>query len=121
MFRDAPVRSSAVSARTIGIEERRARLAVRHRLAADARVDDDVAAITRDVVVLHASDPASVFVSAMVRMAHPDAAAVERALYDERTIVRMLGMRRTLWTTPVELAPVVHASSTLAVAADERR
>jgi hypothetical protein len=46
---------------------------------------------------------------------------VEAALYDDRTLVRMLGMRRTLFTVPTELAPVVHASSTLAVAANERR
>ncbi len=121
MFLSAPVRSTAVTARTIGTEERRARLAVRHRLAPSARVDDDVAAIAADLVVLHATDPATVVISALVRMGHPDAAAVERALYDDRSLVRMLGMRRTLFTTPVDLAPVIHASSTIAVAADERR
>ena len=110
-----------MTVRTIGAEERRARLGLRHRLAPSARVDDDIAAIAADVVVLHATDPATVVISALVRMAHPDAAAVERALYDDRTVVRMLGMRRTLFTTPVDLAPVIHASSTLAVAADERR
>ena len=43
----------------------------------------------------------------------PDPAAVERALYDDRTVVRMLGMRRTLFTMPRRPGPrrpgVVHA------------
>jgi hypothetical protein len=110
-----------VTARPISVDERRARLAVRHRLVPAARPDDDAAAIARDVVVLHATDPATVVLSVLARMSEPDAGAVERALYDDRTLVRMLGMRRTLFTTPVELAPVIHSSSTLAVAADERR
>jgi hypothetical protein len=107
--------------RTIGVDERRARLAVRHRLAPSARIDDDVAAIARSVVVLHATDPSTVVLSALARMAEPDVAAVQQALYADRTVVRMLGMRRTLFTVPVDLTAVVHASSSLAVAATERR
>ena len=80
-----------------------------------------MAGIARDVVVLHASDPATVILSVLARMAEPDPAVVERALYEDRTVMRMLGMRRTLFTVPVELAPVVQASSTLAVAAVERK
>jgi len=41
-------------------DERRARLAPRHRLAPSARVYDDVAAIARSVVALHAPDPMTV-------------------------------------------------------------
>ena len=107
--------------RSIGVAERRARLAVRHRLAPGTRVDDDVAEVARAVVVLHATDPATVVLSALARMAHPDPSIVERALYEDRTVLRMLGMRRTLFTVPLELAPVVHASSSLEVAAVERR
>lgn len=84
-------------------------------------MDDDVAGIVRDLVVLHATDPATVVLSALARMATPDPATVERALCEDRTVLRMLGMRRTLFTVPVELAPVVQASSTLAVAANQRR
>jgi hypothetical protein len=106
--------------RRIGVDERRARLAVRHRLVPAERTAD-VAEITRSLVALHASDPASVVLSAIVRMPEPDPAAVARALYDERTVVRMLAMRRTLWTVDLATLPVVHASSTLAVAANQRR
>jgi hypothetical protein len=110
-----------MSAPVMSVEERRARLAIRHRLAPSARSDDDVLGITRDLVVAHATDPATMVLSLALRMAQPDPAAVEAALYDDRSILRMLGMRRTLFAVPVELAPTVHASSTLAVAAEERR
>src|SRR4029079_564219 len=40
-------------------------------------------------------------------------------LYDERTLVRMLGMRRTLWVVALDLTAVVDAACTRAVAARE--
>jgi hypothetical protein len=45
---------------------------------------------------------------------------VEAALYDQRSVVRMLGMRRTMFVLPLELVPVVYAACTQAVAARER-
>ncbi len=47
-------------------------------------------------------------------------AAVERELYDVRSLVRMLGMRRTMWVVPVELAAVVHGACTRAIEVRER-
>lgn len=107
--------------RTIGVEERRARLAARHRLAPSARVDDDVAAIARSVVVLHATDPLSVVLSTLVRMRTPDQSAVERALFDDRTVLRMLAMRRTLFGVTVEDMAMIQAAASEAVAAAERQ
>src|SRR5688572_6795569 len=107
--------------RRISIQERRSRLAVRHRLAPAARVDDDLVAIARSVVVLHATDPASVVLSALARMRKPDPAKVERALYDDRRLVRMLAMRRTMFTCATEDATLLQRSSADAVAATERK
>jgi hypothetical protein len=107
--------------RSISIAERRARLGLRHRLTPSARVDDDLVAIARSVVALHASDPATVVLSATARMRTPDAAAVERALYDDRVLVRMMGMRRTMFTCAVEDAALIQRSSADAVAAAERK
>jgi hypothetical protein len=106
--------------RRIAVEERRARLARRHRLAPAERADDAVAA-ARAVVALHSTDPVTVFLSVLARAEGVSPAAVEHALYEERTLVRMLAMRRTLWVVPRELVPVVQAAATGAVAARERR
>ncbi|HEX6313084.1 MAG TPA: winged helix DNA-binding domain-containing protein [Acidimicrobiia bacterium] len=100
--------------------ERHARLATRHLLAPSTRVAD-VAGVARALVGIHSSDAASVFIGATARMQVADSAAVERSLYEDRTVVRMLGMRRTMFVEPVELAPVVHAASTRALIDGERR
>ncbi|MEA2685431.1 MAG: hypothetical protein QOE93_626 [Actinomycetota bacterium] len=105
--------------RTIGIDERRARVAARHHLAAAHRTDD-VVTIVRDLVALHSTDPASVFLSVMARSDTADVAAVEQALYDDRFLLRMLGMRRTMWVVPTELAAVVHGACTRAIEVRER-
>ena len=104
----------------IGVGERRARLAHRHRLAFRVRADD-VAEVARDLVALHSTDPASVFLSAAARMRASDPATIERALYEDRTLVRLLGMRRTMFVVPLELVPVVHAACTRALVPAQRR
>jgi Winged helix DNA-binding domain len=104
--------------RRITVAERRARIGVRHHLAAPAPTALDAA---RGLVALHGTDPASVHLAAAARMRAADVAAIEREIYDERRLVRMLGMRRTVFTIPAELAPVVQAACTDDVARRERR
>jgi hypothetical protein len=53
-------------------------------------------------------------------MKRPSISAVEDALYEERALVRMLAMRRTLFVEPADLVPVVHAAAARAVARRER-
>lgn len=106
--------------RRFGAAERRARLALRHLLAPAARVGTPVE-VAGALVALHSTDPATVVLSAGARMRVPDAAAVERALYEERSLVRMLGMRRTMFVVPRELVGVVQSSSGRAVARQQRR
>ena len=106
--------------RTVGVEERRARLARRHRLLPEDRTDD-VAAIADSLVALHSTDPVTVHLSAMVRMAHPSVAAVERALYDDRSVVRHHAMRRTLWVATPDVVRLMHAAATRRLAGAEHR
>jgi hypothetical protein len=47
--------------------------------------------------------------------------STERALYEDRSLVRMLGMRRTMFVVPREDVATVHAACTEAIAAVERR
>lgn len=106
--------------RRVDVSQRRARLARRHGLTAAGRVRDP-GTVADPVVALHATDPASVYLSAIARMQAPSIGAVERALYDEHTLVRMLGMRRTMFVVGRETVPIVQASSSRAVAAVQRR
>jgi hypothetical protein len=106
--------------RTITIAERRARLARRHHLAAAARSGDPVE-VADDAVGLHATDPASVHLAALARMRAGTVADVERALYDDRTLIRLLGMRRTMFVAPVGLSAVIQAGCSRAVAERIRR
>src|SRR5947208_887403 len=106
--------------RRIGAEERRARLGRRHHLAEPERAADVVEA-ARGVVALHGTDPASVYLAALARMRDPSIDAIDRALYEERTLVRLLGMRRTMFVLPIDCAPLVQASCAPAIAAQQRR
>ncbi|RBO89356.1 winged helix DNA-binding domain-containing protein [Nocardia puris] len=106
--------------RAIDITQRRARLAVRHRLATVHHCDD-VAAVARSLVVLHATDPATVFLSLAARSVTATPADVEHALYEARTLLRLLAMRRTMFVAPVELLPALQASCADALATKQRR
>jgi hypothetical protein len=100
------------------IAQRRARLGTRHHLAAPAATVEDAVA---GVVALHATDPATVHLSACARLAEPSIAAVERALYDERTVLRLLGMRRTVFVTGPDTAALVQAGCAADIAAKQRK
>ncbi|KOU52641.1 winged helix DNA-binding domain-containing protein [Streptomyces sp. WM6378] len=104
--------------RRITPAERRARLGSRHLLGgARARTPCEV---VDALVALHATDPATVFLSAAARMAVPEVAVVERALYEERTLARIRCMRRTMFVLPSGLAPVAHAATAQGDAAKNR-
>ncbi|MFH8698709.1 winged helix DNA-binding domain-containing protein [Streptomyces chartreusis] len=107
--------------RYIGTAERRARLGLRHRLTGATRAADP-AGVADSLVALHGTDPATVYLAVGARLTDPakTVAETERALYEERTLVRMHGMRHTVFVFPTELTAVVHASTGLAVAARER-
>lgn len=106
--------------RKVSTEERRARLTRRHFLAPDAKARSFVE-LARELVGLHASDPASVYLAAHARVSDASVAEIERALYDDRTVLRMMGMRRTMFVVPLDLAAIVRAACTNAIAAAQRR
>ena len=75
----------------------------------------------RSVVVLHATDSATVHLSVLARCPTATTQDVARETYEEHRLVRMMAMRRTLFVVPAELAPVVHAAAAVDVAAAMRR
>lgn len=82
-------------------EMRRNRLARRHRLHPEHRAADPVDA-ARAVVALHATDPGGHHLSAIARCAGAAPGDVDRALYEDRALVRQMAMRGTLFSWPVE-------------------
>jgi len=104
--------------RTIHTEERRARLGLRQNLAV---AGPDAAAVTAGAVGLHSSDPSTVYLSAWARTDGFAARDLEHELYDRRSLVRMLGMRRTMFVVPRRLAAVMQSACTRALAPSERR
>lgn len=104
----------------ISTTERRRRLGRRHRLAPSFRGATVVQAADA-VVALHATDAATVFLSARARLADGGPDAVEQALYEDVGLVRLLSMRNTLFAVSTTLAPYVDASTARGIAAKERR
>ncbi len=105
--------------RTFTDDERRARLGVRHLLA-DGTGAASLADAAAAMVVLHATDPATVYLEARARMASSSPESIERDLYEEPTVLRMLAMRRTLFLVPLPDVPVVYAAGSRDVAERER-
>ncbi|MDA3647862.1 winged helix DNA-binding domain-containing protein [Saccharopolyspora indica] len=100
------------------IEGRRARLVARQHLAGTARDPVQAAA---DVVVLHATDPATVFLSVLARCTSASVEDVAKVMYDDRELVRMMAMRRTLFVVPADLVAVVHNAASLEIADRQRK
>jgi hypothetical protein len=106
--------------RRITVQERRARLAVRHRLAPGHRAAD-VVETAESLVCLHATDPATVYLSAWARTDGMTVADLDVALYEHRSLVKHLAMRRTLFVFPRGMLPFAQAGASNRVADGERR
>jgi hypothetical protein len=108
----------------IGVRERRARLGLRHRLAPGsqpAAQPGGPAEVAGSLVAVHGTDPSSVYLGILARLAGGGVADVERALYQDRTLIRLLGMRRTVFLATLDNAALIQAACGRAVAARERR
>jgi hypothetical protein len=77
--------------------------------------------VAERLVALHSSDPATVVLSVRARTGMKDVEPLERALYDDRTLARILAMRRTMFVVPVDVVPVMHAAATQALVPAQRK
>lgn len=105
--------------RSFSPAERRARLARRHLLTGSSAVDVTEAASR--LVGLHATDPATPYLSLWARIPGFRTADLDAALYEERSVVKHLAMRRTLWIVHADELPAVQAAASDRVAANERK
>ena len=105
--------------RHVSDAERRARLGVRHALAPPFRCDGPEA-VTAAMTVLHATEPATVHLSCRARAASATIREVDRALYSDRSLVKQLAMRRTLFVFPRDLLAAAWGSAAARVATTQR-
>jgi Winged helix DNA-binding domain len=105
--------------RHISDVERRSRLGARHAIAPATRAADPVAA-TEAMSVLHSTEPATVYLSLHARVDGLTVDDVDRALYEDRSLVKQLAMRRTLFVFPRDRLPAAWGSASARVAATER-
>lgn len=112
---------SRLAAVNIGDDLRRA-LLVQQQLADRTSTRD----IVGSLVALHATDPATVYLSVLAR--HRSASIDDvrsdlyySELYDTGDLLRMMAMRRTVFVLDRDDVPMVHAAASLGVAATMRR
>lgn len=73
------------------------------------------------MTVLHATESPTVYLSVAARTEGATVADIDRGLYEDRTLVRQLAMRRTLFVFPRDLLPAAWGSASARVADAERR
>jgi hypothetical protein len=104
--------------RTITVQQRRHAMIHRHHLAGDA---DGPETVTRALIALHATDPASVYLSVLARSAASTLTDVADAMYEQRSLVRWMAMRRTLFVFARDDIPTVQAAISTPLATTLRR
>jgi len=73
------------------------------------------------MVCLHATDPATIYLSGWARVEDMTVADLDFALYVDRSVVKHLAMRRTLFIFPREVMSFVQAGASNRVAEAEQR
>ena len=101
-------------------DERRRRIGVRHALSPGHRLGD-VAGVAEAMTVLHATEAATVHLAVAQRSEGLTTEDVDTALYDDRSVVKQLAMRRTLFVFPRDLLPAAWGSASARVADSEAR
>jgi hypothetical protein len=105
--------------RSFTVEERRARLARRHFLADPPHAS--VAEVAHRFVGLHATDPATPYLTLWARVPGFQVTDLDAALYEHRMVAKHLAMRRTLWVFDVADLPAVQSAASDRVAANEHK
>lgn len=103
--------------RSFSADERRARLGRRHLLTEPR--DLEPVHVAHAFVGLHATDPATPYLSLWARTPRFRVGDLEHALYGSRSVVKHLAMRRTLWVVAADDLAAVQAGASDRVAANE--
>jgi hypothetical protein len=106
--------------RNFTIGERRARLARRHFMTGEPP-PDGLTAVTSAMLGLHATDPATLYLSLWARIPGFAVEDLDRELYERRSVLKHLAMRRTLWLVRADDLTAVQPGASDRVAQNERR
>lgn len=89
----------------------------RHRLVAQhfARASTTEAVVS-SLLALHATDPATVYLSVLARARSLGLPDIRDAMYERRSLVRLMAMRRTMFVVAHGDVPMIHAAASLGVA-----
>lgn len=101
-------------------DHRRARVARRHGVKPDHRYDA-IGAATTAMTALHATEPATPHLALHARVRGIAVEDVEAELYERRSLVKSMAMRRTLFVVARDLVSAVAGSAGRRVAEAERR
>ena len=93
------------------------RVVERHHHGRTASTPEEV---VRSVAALHSTDPATPYISSRARVPGLDIENLESALYEDRSLIRMHSIRRTLFLFDIEDAVWFHAGATREIAVKER-
>ncbi|QDP97263.1 winged helix DNA-binding domain-containing protein [Microlunatus elymi] len=104
----------------VSVEQRRARLGRQHRLVDSARAVD-VEEVAGAIVCLHATDPATIYLSCWARFDGFATDDLDRAFYQDRSLVKHLAMRRTLFVFDRQTLADAQSGASERVAANESR
>jgi hypothetical protein len=105
---------------TVSVAERRSRLARRHFLSPD-RGGEHVTDIIGALIGLHATDPATPYLSLWSRRDGFAVNDLDHELYQRRSLVKHLAMRRTLWVVRADDLVTIQPGASDRVADNERR
>jgi hypothetical protein len=95
-------------------------LPARHHLGPPARLASSAQEASTDLVGFHGTDPTSVYLAAWARVREFATGDLEGALYEDRSLLKILGMRRTMFVVSREMAGIIQAACTDAIAGGER-
>src|SRR5262249_13561263 len=79
----------------------------------------DAQAATQAMTVLHATEPATPYLSLFARIDSFTRADLDNALFESKSLVKQLAMRRTLFVFPRDLLPAAVSSASARVAHQE--
>lgn len=80
-----------------------------------------MAEVTAQLLGLHATDPATPYLSLWARIPGFATADLDTELYQKRSVVKHLAMRRTLWVVNTDDLAMIQPAASDRVAANERR